>query len=103
MPQSSQAEGDQAPTPLHSSLGPPHRAATHHDLDFSLADLQVVLVIDVHPLQGTFHPIARPHQEHDCKATYGRHKITCLLTRNLLVFAPNPVPARGVPQEEGGH
>lgn len=72
MPWSSQAEGDQAPTPLHCSLGAQHRAGTHHDLDLSLADLQVILVIDIHPLQGTLHPIARPHQEHDCKATYKR-------------------------------
>lgn len=32
-----------------------------------------------------------------------KDKITCSLTRNLLAFDPNPVPARGVQQEEGGH
>lgn len=40
----------------------------HHDLDLALADLQVVLVVDVHPLQGTSHPLIGPHQEHDSKA-----------------------------------
>lgn len=75
------------------------QSSTHHDLDLPLADLQVVLIIDIHPLQGTLHPIARPHQEHDCKATCGGQRITWSLTRNL--FGASPVPARV--QQGWGH
>lgn len=51
------------------------RVVTYHDLDFSFADLQIILVIDVHPLQGTFHPIVSPHKKHYRESTCRRHKI----------------------------
>lgn len=43
--------------------------ATHHYLDLAFAHLQVVLVVDIHPLQGTAHPLVRSHKEHNCKPT----------------------------------
>lgn len=53
----------------------PCSACAHHDLDLALADLQVVLVVDVHPLQGTSHPLIGPHQKYDGEAACG-HKQT---------------------------
>lgn len=41
---------------------------THHYLNLLFAHLQVVLVVDVHPLQGTAHPLICSDEEHDCKA-----------------------------------
>lgn len=41
--------------------------ATHHDLDLSLAHLQVVLIVDIHPLEGTAEPLAGSYQEHNGK------------------------------------
>lgn len=43
--------------------------ATHHYLDLAFAHLQVVLIVDIHPLQGTAHPLVRSHKEHNCKPT----------------------------------
>lgn len=45
-------------------------SATHHDLDLAFAHLQVVLIVDVHPLQGAAHPLVHSHQEHNCKSTW---------------------------------
>lgn len=41
--------------------------ATHHNLDLSLAHLQVVLIVDIHPLEGTAESLAGSYQEHDGK------------------------------------
>lgn len=45
-------------------------SATHHYLDLAFAHLQVVLIVDVHPLQGAAHPLVHSHQEHNCKSTW---------------------------------
>lgn len=39
--------------------------STHHDLDFTLTHTQVMLIVDVHPLEGTANALVSAHQEHD--------------------------------------
>lgn len=50
-------------------------SVTHHYLNLTLADLEIVFVVDVHPLQSTTNPLVCLHEEHDCKAT-------CMMQRN---------------------
>jgi hypothetical protein len=45
------------------------RLHTHHNLDLQVADLQVVFVVDVHPLEGTSYPLVCAHQENDSETT----------------------------------
>lgn len=45
-------------------------SATYHYLDLAFAHLQVVLIVDVHPLQGAAHALVHSHQEHNCKSTW---------------------------------
>lgn len=44
-------------------------SATHHYLNLAFAHLQIMLVVDIHPLQGAAHPLICFHEEHDCKPT----------------------------------
>lgn len=53
-------------------------SATHHYLNLAFAHLQIVLVVDIHPFQGTAHPLICSHEEHDCKATCRVEKDTKL-------------------------
>lgn len=42
---------------------------TYGDLDFTLTHGQVLLVVDIHPLEGIFAAVASLHQKHDRKPT----------------------------------
>lgn len=44
-------------------------SATHHYLNLAFAHLQIMLVVDIHPLQGAAHPLICFHEEHDCETT----------------------------------
>lgn len=44
-------------------------SATYHYLNLSFAHLQIILIVDIHPLQGTTHTLICSHEEHDCKTT----------------------------------
>lgn len=50
-------------------------SVTHHYLNLALANLKIVFVVDVHPLQSTTNALVCLHEEHDCKAT-------CMMQRN---------------------
>lgn len=54
---------------------------THHNLNLPFAHLQIMLIVDVHPLQGTTHSLVCFHQEHNRKATYKNQKKKDLSTR----------------------
>lgn len=51
------------------------RTKPHHDLDLPLAHLEVMLVVDKHSFQGTFHPVACSHQKDEgesaCEEAHG--------------------------------
>lgn len=81
------------------SQGPHHKVLTYHDLDFSFADLQIVFVIDIHPLQGTFHPIVSPHKKHYCKSTCRKQSYPIQYKRNFSVLVSNPRPCLHLPSE----
>lgn len=53
-------------------------SATHHYLNLAFAHLQIMLIVDVHPLQGTTHPLICSHKEHNRKSTCGIEKETKL-------------------------
>lgn len=42
---------------------------THHYLNLAFAHLQIMLIVDIHPLQGTTHSLICSHKEHYCKTT----------------------------------
>lgn len=42
---------------------------SYHDLNFPLAHLEVMFIVDKHTFQGTFHPIACSHQKDKSKST----------------------------------
>lgn len=45
-------------------------------MNLVFAHLQVVLVVDIHPLQGTTHPLVCADKEHNSEATCGIGKET---------------------------
>lgn len=44
-------------------------SAPHHYLNLTFAHLQIMLIVDIHPLQCTTHPLICSHEEDNCKAT----------------------------------
>lgn len=68
-----------------------------HDLDLAFAHLQVVLIVDIHPLQGAAHPLVHSHQEHDCKSTFGND-----LFHGDLVPPDGEAPANEIPARMTG-
>lgn len=64
--------------PPHKNTQADLKPTTHHYLNLALAHLQIMLIVDIHPLQGTAHPLICSHEEHDCKATCRIEKETKL-------------------------
>lgn len=46
--------------------------ATYHYLNFSLAHLQVMFIVNIHSFQCTFNTIVSLHQEYYGKTTWGQ-------------------------------
>ena len=69
-------EGSLHPAPLFSISSLKSEGQPYHYLDFSLAHLEIMLIVDKHAFQGTFHSIACPHQKHDSKSTCEGNKHT---------------------------
>lgn len=53
--------------------------ATHHYLNLAFAHLQIMLIIDIHPLQGTTHPLICSYKENNCKST-------CRIEKETIFF-----------------
>lgn len=66
----------QTPVHLPQLARVPSSLASHHDLDLALADLEIVLVVDIHPLQSDADPLVCPHQEDDGKTPCGGIRCT---------------------------
>lgn len=63
----------------------PCKGVSHHNLNFPVAYLKVIFIVDIHSLQRTTDTLMSPHQKYDSKTTCGKKTNSLKLFKHRTV------------------